>query len=185
MTARLLRDPLGYLEQHGYGSDHGVVSFRILGKRCFLVTDPECIEQALHTPIPPLARGPTTGLKRWFTTSVFIEAGSGHDREREFWKALFSDAVPAAFTSAAVTYTRTAADRLEEGVPIDVYTEMKSIRRAVDWHVLTGGNLEQDAPELAALLDIGFAAQTVLITPLGAAYWYASRRLRAAKRAVD
>jgi cytochrome P450 len=185
----VLLAPLRYLERLGYGNQLGVVPFRLATKRAFLVTKPEYIEHVLHTPMPPLSRGPTVQLDHWFTTTVFTAEGHEHDREREFWKALFFDEVPATFLDAAVRYSRRIAEGFEEGVPVDVYSEMKRIRRAIDWHVLTEGDLERDAPELAALLDIGFAAQTALITPLGGAYWRsplpASRRLRAAKRAVD
>jgi cytochrome P450 len=93
------------------------------------------------------------------------------------------------YTEAAVARARAAAERLRERDAVDVFGEMKRLRREIDWHVLTGGELERDAPELAKLLDVGFAAQTVLITPLGGAYWSsplpASRRLREAKGAVD
>jgi cytochrome P450 len=177
--------PLRYLERLGYRHELGVVPFRLATKRAYLVTKPEYIGQVLRTPMPPLSRGPTVGLKHWFTTSVFTSEGRAHDREREFWKELFYDTVPAAYTQSAVRYARRAAERFEDGVPIDPYGEMKRIRRAVDWHALTGGELDRDAPDLAALLDTGFAAQTALISPFGSVYWRASGRLRAAKDAVD
>lgn len=182
-------DPLRYLERLGFGNELGVVPFRILQRRCFLVTDPDSIRQVLHTRIPPLSRGPTRGLKRWFGPSIFIRSGAGHDREREFWRTLFYDDVPASYTEAAVARARAAAERFGERDAVDVVAEMKRLRREIDWHVLTGGELERDAPGLANLLDVGFAAQTMLITPLGGVYWNsplpASRRLRAAKGAVD
>jgi cytochrome P450 len=182
-------DPLGYLERLGYGSELGVVPFRILGKRCFLVTDPDCVEQVVHTPMPPLSRGPTLGLKRWFGPSVFIAAGAAHDRERAFWQTLVQESVPESFAEAAVASARRAAARFDENPVVDVMREMTRLRREIDWYALTGGDLERDAPELAELLDVGFAAQTALITPLGTAYWHgplpASRRLRAARQAVD
>ena len=80
------------------------------------------------------------------------------------------------------------ADSWQEGEPIELFTELRSLCWSIEWETLTGDDLDA-SPELLKAQEAGIAAMQWLLGPFGAARWDspmpASVRTRAARDRLD
>jgi cytochrome P450 len=179
---RFFAGPLGYLD--GLREDErDVIPFSLGNLPVHLVTKPELIVQALENEDwPPLARGRFANTRRWLTDALLLISGPEHHRQRdELWMPLLEDSpIPA----IAVERTRSKADAWVEGLPFDVYTELRRHIWEIDWQAWTGTDLES-SPDLVHALELGVAAMGWLPLPLSGRRWDWSRSTRDAKAKLD
>jgi cytochrome P450 len=183
---RFFAGPLGYLDGLR-DDDRDVIPFTLGSLPVHLVTKPELIVLALENEDwPPLARGRFANVRKWLTDALLLISGPEHHRQRdELWKPLLVDSpIPA----IAVERTRRKADSWVEGLPFDVYGELRTHIWGIDWQAWTGTDLES-SPDLIGALELGVAAMAWLPLPFGTQRWNwplpDSRRTREAKAKLD
>jgi cytochrome P450 len=184
--ARFGADPLSYLD--GLRDDErDVVPFSLGNVHCHLLKRPEHLRLALESEDwPPLSRGRLMALDKWYGGGLILTEGAEHHRQRdELWKPALADP-----SGPAIAVARAArrARSWQEGEPIELFSELRSLCWSIDWEALTGEDLEL-APELLRAQETGTAAMQWLLGPFGTARWGwptpTSARTRAARRRLD
>jgi cytochrome P450 len=184
--ARFGADPLRFLD--GLRADaRDVVPFALGNVRCHLLKRPEHLKLALESEDwPPISRGRLMVLDKWYGGGLILTEGAEHHRQRdELWKPLLADS---ATPGIAVARAARRARSWQEGEPIELFTELRSLCWSIDWEALTGEDLDE-APELLKAQETGVAAMQWLLGPFGSARWSwplpSSARTRAARRRLD
>jgi cytochrome P450 len=179
---RFFANPLGYLD--GLRDDErDVIPFTLGSLPVHLVTRPQLIVAALESEDwPPLARGRFANTRKWLTDALLLISGPEHHRQRdELWLPLLQDSpIPA----LAVERTRRRAATWVEGLPFDVYGELRRHIWAIDWEAWTGTELDS-SPDLIHALELGVDAMGWLPLPLSGPRWDWSRSTRDAKAKLD
>ncbi|MGZ6670868.1 MAG: cytochrome P450 [Solirubrobacteraceae bacterium] len=184
--ARFGANPLTYLD--GLREDErDVVPFSLGKVHCHLIKNPEHLKLVLESEDwPPLSRGRLMALDKWYGGGLILTEGAEHHRQRdELWKPVLDD--PA---SPAIGVARAArrARSWQEGEPVELFSELRSLCWSIDWEALTGEDLEE-APELLKAQETGTAAMQWLLGPFGTARWGSpaptSVRTRAARSRLD
>jgi cytochrome P450 len=185
--AKFGADPLRFLD--GLRDDpRDVVPFTLGNLHCHLLKRPEHVELVLQSEDwPPLSRGRMMALDNWYGGGLILTEGPEHHRQRDtLWKPVLGD--PAAAAGRAVARAARRADSWQEGEPIELFTELRSLCWAIEWETLTGEDLDA-APELLKAQEAGIAAMQWLLGPFGEARWRspmpASTRTRAARDRLD
>jgi cytochrome P450 len=125
-------------------------------------------------------------LDKWYGGGLILTEGAEHHRQRdELWKPVLADAA-----SPAIAVARAArrARSWQEGAPVELFSELRSLCWSIDWEALTGADLDE-APELLKAQETGTAAMQWLLGPFGTARWGwptpTSVRTRAARSRLD
>jgi cytochrome P450 len=184
--ARFGADPLRFLD--GLRDDEReIVPFALGNVHCHLLKRPEHLKLVLDSEAwPPISRGRLMLLDKWYGGGLILTEGAEHHRQRdELWKPLLADPSPARI---AVARAARRARSWQEGEPIELFGELRSLCWSIDWEALTGEDLDA-APELLAAQEAGTTAMQWLLGPFGSARWGmplpASARTRAARARLD
>ena len=185
--ARFGSDPLRFLD--GLRDDaRDIVPFTLGNLHCHLLKRPEHVELVLESEDwPPLSRGRMMALDKWYGGGLILTEGAEHHRQRdELWKPVLGG--PEAAPGAAVVRAARRADSWQEGEPIELFTELRSLCWSIEWETLTGEDLDA-SPELLKAQEAGIAAMAWLLGPFGSARWDAPMpagvRTRAARDRLD
>ena len=154
--ARFGSDPLRFLD--GVSKDaRDIVPFTLGSLHCHLLKRPEHVKLVLESEDwPPLSRGRMMALDKWYGGGLILTEGAEHHRQRdELWKPVLGD--PEAAPGPAVSRAARRADSWQEGEPIELFTELRSLCWSIEWETLTGEDLDA-SPELLKAQEAGIAA---------------------------
>jgi cytochrome P450 len=184
--ARFGADPLGFLD--GLRADPGeVVRFKLGTLRCHLVVAPELVRQVLESKEwPPLSRGRLGSLARWYSGGLILTEGTWHHFQRKtLWLPVVDE--PSILEITARRALRCAVS-WRDGATVDVFDELRTLVRTIDWQLLTGNDLGQ-RPDLLQAHERGIDALAWLLGPFGNSRWSwplpSSARARSARSLID
>jgi cytochrome P450 len=184
--ARFGANPLRFLD--GLRKDTGdLVPFKLGTLRCHLVAAPALVRTVLESKEwPPLSRGRLSSLARWYSGGLILTEGTWHGfQRRTLWLPVVDEP-----SILEITGQRAArcAGSWSDGATVDLFAELRTLVRAIDWQILTGDDLDE-RPDLLRAHERGISALAWLLGPFGESRWGwplpSSARARSARALLD
>jgi cytochrome P450 len=149
------RDPLAIFTTFArrYGD---VVAFRLGGERVFLVNHPDYVRQVLVTDNAKFAKGRALErARRLLGDGLLTSERASHQRKRRLVQPAFHRAQVAGYARTMVERAERMSARWQDGVALDVSTEMARLTLSIAASTLFDADIDSDADDVgAALTDV-------------------------------
>jgi cytochrome P450 len=147
------RDPVEFFTR--LAREHGDISHFHLGpQNAFLLNHPDMIKEVLV--------GKDRNFTKWFANArlvevlgqgLFVSEGAYHARQRKLSQPAFHRQRIAGYADTMVKIAVRVRDRWQDGVPVDVGSEMNWLAMIIVADTLFGADLEAEATEISGALS--------------------------------
>jgi cytochrome P450 len=147
------RDPVEFFTR--LAREHGDISHFHLGpQNAFLLNHPDMIKEVLV--------GKDRNFTKWFANArlvevlgqgLFVSEGAYHARQRKLSQPAFHRQRIAGYADTMVKIAQRVRDRWQDGVPVDVGSEMNWLAMIIVADTLFGADLEAEATEISGALS--------------------------------
>ena len=163
---QLRRRPLAFLSE--LSAEYGnVVQFRIGGRQICLFNDPDLVEEVLVKQNKSLVKGQALQrARRLLGNGLLTNEGPDHLRQRRLMQPAFHKEQITAYANTMIRFSEREAGRWQDGQTIDIHEAMMRLTLAIVGQTLFQADIEEDAPQVGAALEVLLGQFRRLISPL-------------------